>query len=263
MKILAIGDPHGDVKKLEGLPLNGLDLILLTGDLGSANLMRKQAFERVERQSKGLPEKEISPNDKKRAFMEAYRTSLQVVRFLARHAPVATIYGNVESTNPETHAYSREIGLPLPSLTDALCRIPGVRVINNRLMNAQGVRIGGLQYFVDTNWVRDFKPSKYQKRLHDAKISTDKAKSVLSRFKELDILVCHQPPYGHLDTVGNKAPVAWRGKNAGSKTILNYINRHQPRYVFCGHIHEGEGKAKIGKTEIYNLGVGGHKIVEF
>ena len=39
------------------------------------------------------------------------------------------------------------------------------------------------------------------------------------------------------------------------------IKKHQPKYVFCGHIHEAEGKAKIGKTEIYNLGVAGHKII--
>ena len=43
--------------------------------------------------------------------------------------------------------------------------------------------------------------------------------------------------------------------------MLDYIKKYQPKYVFCGHIHEGEGKAKIGKTEVYNLGVAGHKII--
>ena len=56
-------------------------------------------------------------------------------------------------------------------------------------------------------------------------------------------------------------PKDWIGKHAGSKVILDYIKKYQPKYVFCGHIHEGEGKAKIGKTEVYNLGVAGHKII--
>jgi len=59
------------------------------------------------------------------------------------------------------------------------------------------------------------------------------------------------------------APKSWRGKHAGSKVILDYLRKKQPLYSFCGHIHEGEGMKKIGKTEVYNLGVGGYKIVEF
>lgn len=52
MKILAIGDPHGDLAKIKQIPTKGIDLILLTGDLGSANLMRKMFFEKIERQKK-------------------------------------------------------------------------------------------------------------------------------------------------------------------------------------------------------------------
>jgi len=81
---------------------------------------------------------------------------------------------------------------------------------------------------------------------------------------KVDILVCHQPPYGILDKVTNKAaPKHWLGLHAGSKVIFDYIKKQEPRYVFCGHIHEGEGRARIGKSEVYNLGVGGWKIVEF
>ena len=59
------------------------------------------------------------------------------------------------------------------------------------------------------------------------------------------------------------APKHWRGKHAGSKIILEYIKRKQPRYTFCGHIHEGEGSKMIGKTRVNNLGVCGYKIIEF
>ena len=262
MKIIAIGDPHGSLEKISKIPLKGIDLILLTGDLGSANLMREMAFENIKRMKDGLEKKEYSPAKRKKAFMEAYNSSMKVVRYLSKFAPVYTIYGNVESSNPRTRKISKEIGLPLPFLTDDLNKIRGVRVINNRRANFNGVRIGGLEYFVDTNWVQDFKPSDYAKRLKEAKKETDKARRVLEGFQELDILVHHQPPYGILDKVGSMAPKHWRGLNAGSKLILNHIKKNQPKYAFCGHIHEGEGMKKVGKTEVYNLGVGGHKVIE-
>jgi Icc-related predicted phosphoesterase len=46
MKILAIGDPHGDLKKIKKIPIEGVDLILITGDLGKADLLRKRVFEK-------------------------------------------------------------------------------------------------------------------------------------------------------------------------------------------------------------------------
>jgi Icc-related predicted phosphoesterase len=121
-----------------------------------------------------------------------------------------------------------------------------------------------LEYFIDTSWVREFKPSDFKKRMKEAKKERDKAKRVLSNFGDVDILVCHQPPYGVLDKVTAKfAPKHWQGKCAGSKVILNYVEKKQPRYVFCGHIHEGKGMKKVGKSNVYNLGVAGHKFVEF
>lgn len=264
MKIIAIGDPHGDLESVKKIPVKGADLILLTGDLGRANLMRKMAFANVERRQKNLPEIEYSSRDKKRAFMEAYNTTLALVRYLSKIAPVFTIYGNVESTNAYTRKYSKEIRLLLPFLTNTLSSMRNVRVINNRLAVFEGVRIGGLEYFVDDIWVKTFKPKKdYAKRLKDARKDTKKAVGIVGRFQDLDILVCHQPPLGVLDKVGNTAPESWRGKHAGSKLILDYIRESNPKYVFCGHIHEGEGYKKIGTTEVYNLGVCGYKVLEF
>ena len=259
MRILVIGDPHGKVPK--SLPRD-VDLILLTGDLGKADLARKMAFQNIERERLGLEEIEYSPKQIKKAFMESYSSSMKVVKVLSSIAPVFTIYGNVEHRNYETKKLSKEIGLKLPFLTDDLNSMNGVRVINNRIANFKGLRIGGLDYFTDTSWVREFRPSDYREKLRNARDETEKARGVLSRFNSLDILVCHQPPYRVLDKVTAKfAPKHWKGKHAGSKVILEYIRKRQPKYVFCGHIHEGEGHKKIGRTDVYNLGVGRYKVI--
>ncbi|MCK5150087.1 hypothetical protein KAJ87_04140 [Candidatus Pacearchaeota archaeon] len=46
MKILVVGDPHGS-EKVKNISLKGIDLVLITGDLGKADLARKMAFENV------------------------------------------------------------------------------------------------------------------------------------------------------------------------------------------------------------------------
>jgi Icc-related predicted phosphoesterase len=221
------------------------------------------AFENIGRKKQGLSEIEYPPREEKKAFMEAYDSTINLIKYLSKFAPVYTIFGNVESSNHETRKKSKEIGLPLPFLYDSLNALHGVRVVNNVLTNFEGVRIGGLKYFIDTGWVREFRPSDFRDKMALAKKQTDKARKVLQGFNDLDILVCHQPPYGYLDKVTSKfAPKSYQGKHAGSPTILKYIQSRQPKYVFCGHIHEGEGMKRIGKTEVYNLGVANYKIVE-
>ena len=263
MRICAIGDPHGSLDKIKQVPLSNIDLILLTGDLGSANLMRKMAFDNIERKKQGLDGIEYTPAQKKKGFMEAYVSTMRIIKYLCRFAPIFTIFGNVESSNYDTRKESRKIGVALPYLSNDLNALPNVRVINDRIANFGGIRIGGLKYFVDINWIKEFEPSDYKEGLTKAKKETDKAKKVLRWFDSLDILVCHQPPYGILDKVTAKfVPKYWQGKHGGSKAILQYIKSKSPEYVFCGHIHEGQGMKKIGKTEVHNLGAGGYKIVE-
>lgn len=258
MKILAIGDPHGRVDLLRKVPKNGVDLILVTGDIGKADLARQRFFENVKRKHKGLSELEDDKEFDYKVSMEVYNSSMNVLNYLRKVAPVFLIYGNVESYGGRRPEKNRKA----PWLPHEIIKMSNVSVINNRVRNFKGIRIGGLEFFVDTNWVRDFKPGDFKKKMARARKSTDKARRVLNRFKDIDILLHHQPPYGFLDKVGGNAPKHWHGKHAGSKVILDYIKKFHPRYSFCGHIHEGKGMTKIGNTEVYNMGVGGYKIVE-
>lgn len=260
MKILVIGDPHGS-EKAKKVPLKNVDLILVTGDLGKADLARKMAFENINRVKQGLPKKEITPIQRKKAYMQIYNSSMRVVKYYSRFAPVYIIFGNVENSNAETKKLSKEIGYVLPLLKDNLNALKNVKIINNRIVNFKGIRIGGLGYFIDDSWVRDFKP-RDKESLKEAKKDTKKAKKILRKLRNLDILLCHQPPYGVLDKVNfPQAPAHWQGKHAGSKVILNYIKKNHPKYVFCGHIHEGKGKKKVGKTEVYNVGAVGDYVL--
>lgn len=256
MRILAIGDPHGS-DKIKKIPFENIDLILVPGDLPKADIARKLFFERIEGKTN-------DPKLAKKAYMEIYDSTLEVLKFLSKKAPVYFIYGDFEYSDKRVKRRSKQIGYKLPSIFKAMNSIKNIKVIQDKVVNFKGIRIGGLERFEDVNWVRDFKPINYDKRMKIAKKETNRANKILKNFGYVDILLCHQPPYGILDKVSNpNAPEKWQGKHAGSKVILGYIKTKSPKFVFCGHIHEGKGKKKVGKTEVYNLGFCGWKIIEF
>lgn len=264
MRILAIGDPHGAMNLLKKIQLKNIDLILLTGDLGKANLARNMFFENQKRKQNGLPQLKQTKEQKKAIYNEVHYSTINILRYLSRYAPVYTIQGNVGiPTRDRVKKDEKIYGIKFLCTREKVNSMHNVHLVKNRLRILDGLRIGFLENFTDTCWVKKFKPRDYKDSINKAKKETEKARNVLKRFGKLDILICHQPPYGILDKINNPAvPKFWQGKHVGSKTILQYIRFKQPKYVFCGHIHEGKGSKQLGKTKIYNLGVCRHKLIE-
>lgn len=63
------------------------------------------------------------------------------------------------------------------------------------------------------------------------------------------ILLTHCPPYGVLDEVE-------LGLHAGSHSIRRIMEEMRPLLLVCGHIHDVEGKQKIGETTVVQLPAG-------
>jgi Icc-related predicted phosphoesterase len=65
---------------------------------------------------------------------------------------------------------------------------------------------------------------------------------------EVDVLVLHSPPHGHLDG----------DRSLGSSALLRLVERVQPSVAVCGHIHECQGQeSAVGSTRLLNLGPAG------
>ena len=63
------------------------------------------------------------------------------------------------------------------------------------------------------------------------------------------LLICHAPP---LNTALDRIR---EGLHAGSRSVREFIERHQPLHFFCGHIHEAEGAViQMGATRAQNVG---------
>lgn len=262
VRFCAIGDPHGDLKKVRMAPKD-VDFYLITGDLGDASYFRKLFMRSLdEGVSIKKCEKRGGLKDRKKAYLRLHKSTLDVLEYLARFAPTYSIQGNVGIiTTSQAKKDTNKEGFRVGSTRKIIDESKDMHIIKNVVRRLGGLRVGFLEYFVDEGWVRRFGD---KERMGKAKRMTGKAKRILERFGKVHILVCHQPPYGYLDRVSKEygAPKKWWGKHAGSKVILDYIKKFQPRYVFCGHIHEGEGFAKVGESGVWNLGVGGFRVVE-
>jgi uncharacterized protein len=81
-----------------------------------------------------------------------------------------------------------------------------------------------------------------------------KALAAVDEIKPL-YLVVHFPPQG--TALDEFAP----GKHAGSPTLRAWVERVQPLYLFCGHIHEAAGKRdRLGATQCFNVGKPGYTL---
>jgi Icc-related predicted phosphoesterase len=218
MKILAIGDPHGKLpKNLDKIiSKNKIELIICTGDMGFTpkKPWLDKSWKRVK---KGHVEK----------------TYKEVVNKMCSYGlPVLTLRGNMMMENKR--AASDKI---LRKHKNLVNKWTGKYNINN-------------QIFIFFDLIYEISTLRKGKLLYKNIIKNNRRKQKLNRLLKENpdsILITHNPPYGYVDK-------AYTGKHVGSEILLNAIKKHKPKYVLCGHIHEAKGKARIGKTIVYNLG---------
>jgi hypothetical protein len=119
----------------------------------------------------------------------------------------------------------------------------GLIDFHEKTIQADGYHIAGLGYSSPTPFNT---PGEY---------SEEELASRLQPFATLDplILICHCPP------LGTPLDLVHKGFHAGSRAVREFIDRHQPEYFFCGHIHEAEGvTAELGRTHAINAGKRGY-----
>jgi Icc-related predicted phosphoesterase len=66
---------------------------------------------------------------------------------------------------------------------------------------------------------------------------------------EESVIISHVPPHGIQDRV-------FIGMHAGSKELRELVDKHKPRLVICGHIHEDPGYTKTNNTIVVNCSMG-------
>ena len=125
----------------------------------------------------------------------------------------------------------------------SFCAQFGFRNFHGQTLRVGGYHVAGLGYSSPTPFNT---PGEY---------SEDELAERLSSFEKLSplVLICHAPPHGTaLDRIRD-------GVHGGSRSVRDFIHRHQPERFFCGHIHEAEGaEITLGKTRAVNVGKRGY-----
>jgi hypothetical protein len=127
-----------------------------------------------------------------------------------------------------------------------LCDECGFHNFHGQTIQIEGFTVAGLGYSNPTPFNT---PGEYSEQELAAR---------LEKFAGLDplILICHAPPK---DT---KLDRAGEGQHFGSTAVREFLDRHQPVYFYCGHIHEAEGQQDtIGQTLGWNVGKRGQMLV--
>ena len=123
------------------------------------------------------------------------------------------------------------------------CGRHGFTNFHGGAIEVDGVHIAGLGYSNPTPFDT---PGEY---------SEEELAARLAKFADLKplVLICHAPP---LNTTLDRVRDGW---HAGSRAVREFIEKHQPRDFFCGHIHESEGVVEqIGQTRAQNVGKRGY-----
>src|SRR5262249_46286958 len=132
---------------------------------------------------------------------------------------------------PGNHESARDI--------EFFCERHGFHNLHGQSFEAGGIQIAGLGCSSPTPFDT---PGEY---------SEQELARRLAPFSKLSplVLICHAPP---LNTALDRIK---EGLHAGSSAVREFIEAHQPKYFFCGHIHEAEGViVNLGATRAQNVG---------
>ncbi|MBM3304087.1 MAG: hypothetical protein FJY76_03240 [Candidatus Aenigmarchaeota archaeon] len=243
VRLLVIGDPHGSQKLLK-LDTRGYDAAIITGDFGRSDIMRGLAWGK----------KRASKAAVSGSYKEYVETAVPVLRHISERLPVFCVQGNAEVSDDDIKVINKTLKTRIPLLEPELARMRNLIILNHAVAKFKGIRIAGIGHFLEMRWVKEFSDIRLDKMLLAA-IEEEIARIFFANVGRVDVMVSHQPPYGILDKVNHRgAPKGWKGRHAGSMLLLEYIRKYHPHYVICGHIHEGKGIKRVGKTTVINAG---------
>jgi Icc-related predicted phosphoesterase len=108
-------------------------------------------------------------------------------------------------------------------------------------LEIEGAQVAGLGYSSPTPFDT---PGEY---------TEEEMASRLAKLGDPAVLICHTPP---LDTPLDRIH---ESLHAGSRAVREFVEAHQPKHLFCGHIHEAEGVViQMGATRAMNVGKKGY-----
>jgi Icc-related predicted phosphoesterase len=115
-------------------------------------------------------------------------------------------------------------------------------------LDGRGVQLGALGVH-GVSAVPPWIPKMYQSTEEELGAALEAGYAEVARAADHCVLA-HVPPRGlRVDRV-------FFGRHVGSRALSAFVERREPALVVCGHIHEGRGIERVGRTTVVNCGYG-------
>ncbi|MBU2634379.1 MAG: metallophosphoesterase [Nanoarchaeota archaeon] len=259
MKFLLIGDFHGKIhKKLNKIKNLDFDYILCTGDLSFDGGLRKYVFRYWKELDKKPLEKIIGKKEYHRICKKIEGSKLIPLKFLNSLGKKAYLVRGNFDLEP-TSKNKKESNLIIKPLAEKVKKYKNIHLINARVIKIKDYDLiihSGYRFPTE----KGIEKSTFVKYTQEGikrrnKQWNRRLKKLFSKVKNFDntIFLAHDPPKNYLDKVKNKKSPLY-GKHIGDEYYTKYIKKYKPSICVCGHMHENQGKDKIGKTLVVNPG---------
>ncbi len=254
MKLLCLGCLHGKIPKklVNRLKKEEFDYVLCTGDLANADRSREISFKNWKYRHAGYRLTDLVPT-RRLSTIERYEVnSMQdSINFLKKlRKEVFLIYGNNDFLKEDIR-YNKLKSLE-PRLKNTNIKLLKANKLNFRefiLTAYSGYRHTSHKHILKS---KIWKKKDVDKFNHLFREGLNKL-FLKNKIDKPIIFMTHDPPYGYFDIVKMKISPMY-GKHIGDEYYLDVIKRYKPILHVSSHMHEHQGKKKLGKTWIVNTG---------
>lgn len=260
MKILAIGDFHGEFSKklIAELKKEKFDAVAALGDYTGLKEWRPYIMKRLKEAKAGKKSisgeeyfgKKAYHNLLKRDYVAGKNILIELNKL---GKPVFVIFGNGDWYKSGFNDLGK-------NYEDTVKKLKNIKQINYGKIKFKDINFIGFGGYMDIDayFEKNFKKSKgykaYHERVKRRKHSREKLFRILKKIKGDKILLLHYPPKGAFDIIKDKKGNPMNGKSTGISIFNEAIKKYKPKLVLCGHMHEYQGIKKLQNIPIINPG---------
>jgi len=256
MRILAIGDFHGKFPDKLKREARKSDLILCTGDFANADKIRKIIFKNW------VDKKWYEAVGQKKAYRlekDSFDSGLKVLKEINKlNKKCYLVWGNTDFYKEYGRSEPSEI---IPGYYNRKIRkMKNLVLVDRKKKKINGIDLIGFGGYVDVTDFIKYPVDKNKKEQKEReKRYNDYAKKLYRLFSKYKpeknfIFLIHYPPYKIMDKIKYKGS-PMNKKRGGFLPYNKIIKKYKPLLVVNGHMHEYQGKCKIGKTIVVNPGL--------
>jgi len=259
MRILVIGDIHGNLSKLKKeIPKHDFDFIIGIGDYAGIDEWYsyvKYYFNLKKGTKRKTAEEFFGKQKLNRLIKKDFEAGKKVLSFLdSLNKPGFFIFGNGDD-DWYNYPFSKNLLKVKKRNLSFLKKIKNLKEMTYKVRNYKGISFLGFGGYMDARANDSARDKKWQKKVDKRNEKAEKKmNSLIKKFRGKSVFILHYPPLGVFDKILEKNK--FYGKSTGVDFFRKAILEKNPFLVLCGHMHEYQGEKKLGNSIIVNPGYG-------